>query len=99
MRLDPTNPIQPWEPRNLYKGGDAGGRKIADGARMSPRRALIASNPSNPMLAGFAMAMKQRNRQEKRKSMVGVQPPADQASVLNRPAQPGAVANRNVLGG
>jgi len=93
MRLDPTNPIQPWEPRNLYKGGDTGGRKIADGAR----RALIASNPSNPMLAGFAMAMKQRNR--KGKSMVGVQPPADQASVLNRPAQPGAVASRNVLGG
>ena len=92
MRLDPTNPIQPWEPRNLYKGGDTGGRKIAEGAR----RAVIASNP---MLAGMATAMKQKKRQAKRKSMVGVQPPADQSSVLNRPAQPGAVASRNVLGG
>ncbi len=58
-----------------------------------------AASARNPVVAGMATAMKQKKRQANRRSMVGVQPPADKASVLNRPAQPGAVANRNVLGG
>lgn len=58
-----------------------------------------AASARNPVVAGMATAMNQKKRQEKRKSMVGVQPPANQSSVLNRPAQPGAVASRNVLGG